>query len=104
MKTHNLNVTGKHCSSKPPPSKTPLFHYSDFTVQKHSTSNMRYWYGLLLPEYFVLIFTRRTHAVVVYLRLSEEYLIVYFDTILYQINKWYATIGTPVFVKLLCFM
>lgn len=69
-----------------------------------ATSNIRYWYGLLLPGYFVLIVTRRTHAVVDYLRLSEEHLIVYFDTILYKINKWYATIGTPVFVKLLCFM
>lgn len=68
MKTHNLNVTGKYRSSKPPPSKTPLFHDSDFTVQKHSNiqHTLLIWF-IITRILCIKIVTGRTHAVVVLL-------------------------------------
>lgn len=63
MKTHNLNVTGKHRSSKPPPSKTPLFHDSDFTNIQHT---LLIWF-IITRILCIKIVTRRTHAVVVLL-------------------------------------
>lgn len=72
MKTHNLNVTGKHRSSKPPPSKTPLFHDSEshysvcWMLVKNIQHTLLIWF-IITRILCIKIVTRRTHAVVVLL-------------------------------------